>query len=33
MAEGGEGRVEVKITAIQTGTANLHRLHEEAPLK
>ncbi len=33
MADGAEGRAEVKITAIQTGTANLHRLHEEAPLQ
>ena len=32
MAHGPEGRAKVKITAIQTGTANLHRLQEQAPL-
>jgi len=33
MAHGVVGRAEVKVTAIQTGAANLHRLHEEAPLQ
>ncbi len=33
MVHGVEGRAQVKVTAIQTGTVNLHRLHEEAPLQ
>jgi len=33
LVRGREGRAKVKVTAIQTGTANLHHLHEEAPLQ
>jgi N-acyl homoserine lactone hydrolase len=33
MAHSEQGRANVKVTAIQTGTANLHHLHEEAPLQ
>ena len=32
MVEEREGRAKVKITAMQSGTANLHRRHEQAPL-
>ncbi len=33
MVEEREGRAKVKITAIQSGTANLHRRQEQAPLE
>ena len=33
MVEEREGRAEARITAIQSGTANLHRRQEQAPLE